>query len=216
MSYLAIETAYDVCGAALVSNGGVEALDEQVSPRRHNEILAPMVQRLLARADCQVTDLDGITLSIGPGSYTGLRVGMSYIKGLAFAHDLPVIPVPTLPALLEGERIEKPDWIATWSHGRNVYTMQTKENGRWSAVQFMGWDEFVRHAAGQTVAGYQLDRFQSHLDISIVEIYPSAAKVGKFALARQLAPAPDLATLVCAYHHEFEARLSCYADSGSK
>ncbi len=216
MSFLAVETAYDVCGVALVSNAGLEALEEQVSPRRHNEILAPMVQRLLAKAGCQISDLDGIALSIGPGSYTGLRVGMSYIKGLAFAHDLPVIPVPTLPALLEGERIEKPDWIATWSHGCNVYTMHVEQNNQRSTVQFMSWDEFVQHAAGQTIAGYQLERFQSHLDISIVEICPSAAKVGKFALARRLAPAPDLANLVCAYHHEFEARLSCYANSGSK
>ena len=216
MSFLAIETAYDVCGVALVNKAGLEALEEQVSPRRHNEILAPMVQRLLTKADCQVSDLDGIALSIGPGSYTGPRVGMSYVKGLAFAHDLPVIPVPTLPTLLEGERIEKPDWIATWSHGRNVYAIQTEEKNRWNAVRFMGWDEFVRHAAGQIVAGYQLDRFQSYPGISIVEICPSAAKVGKFALARRLAPALDLATLVCAYHHEFEARLSCYANSGSK
>jgi len=216
MSLLAIETAHDLCGVALFGNSGLEALDDQVSPRRHNEILALMVQRLLAKADYKVSDLDGIALSIGPGSYTGLRVGMSYIKGLAFAYDLPVIPVPTLPALLEGEQIEQPDWIATWSHGQNVYTMQIGENGHWSAVRYMGWDEFIQHAAGQTVAGYHLDRFQPHLDISVVEICPSAAKVGKFALARRLAPVPDLATLVCAYHHEFEARLSCYVNSGSK
>jgi len=62
MRLLALETAYDVCGAALVSDSGIEDLEEQLAPRRHNEVLAPAVERLLARAGRRFEDLDGIAL----------------------------------------------------------------------------------------------------------------------------------------------------------
>ena len=215
MRLLALETAYDVCGAALVGDAGLEALEEQLAPRRHNEVLAPAVRRLLDGAGRRLADLDGIALSAGPGSYTGLRVGMSYAKGLAFGTGLPVIPVPSLPSLLEGEEIDRPDWVAAWSHGRNVYAVQPEGNEQWGEVFFKGWDDFARDAAGKTVAGYLLQRFQPYPGISIVEICPSAAKVGKFALAKRLRPASDLATLVPVYHHEYQVRLSGYANSGS-
>ncbi|UCH63800.1 MAG: tRNA (adenosine(37)-N6)-threonylcarbamoyltransferase complex dimerization subunit type 1 TsaB [Fidelibacterota bacterium] len=215
MRLLALETAYDVCGAALVSDVGIEALEEQLVPRRHNEVLAPTVKRLLAETACQFNDLDGIALSAGPGSYTGLRVGMSYVKGLAFGTGLPVIPVPTLPSLLEGEEIDNPDWVATWSHGGNVYAVQHKGNTRWDKVRFMGWDKFARLAEGQTVAGYLLDRFQPGQSLTVLETCPSAVKVGKFALVRRLEPTSDLVTLVPDYHHEYQVRLSNYAHSGS-
>ena len=215
MRLLALETAYDVCGAALVSDTGIEALEEQLASRRHNEVLAPAVKRLLAGADRRFEDLDGIALSAGPGSYTGLRVGMSYAKGLAFGTGLPVIPVPTLPCLLEGEEIDTPDWVVTWSHGRNVYAVQPEGNGRWGEVRFLGWDEFTRLAEGQTVAGYLLDRFHPGPSITVLETCPSAVKVGKFALARRLKPASDLAALVPNYHHEYQVRLSNHANPGS-
>lgn len=215
MRLLALETAYDVCGAALVDDTGVEALEEQRAPRRHNEVLAPAVGRLLSGAGRRFDDLDGIALSAGPGSYTGLRVGMSYAKGLAYGTGLPVIPVPSLPSLLEGEEIDSPDWVAAWSHGRNVYAVQPEGNDRWGEVYFMGWDDFARRAAGGTVAGYLLDRFQPGSSISVVETCPSAAKVGKFALARRLPPASDLAALVPDYHHEYQVRLSSHAHSGN-
>ena len=215
MRLLALETAYDVCGAALVSDTGIEALEEQLASRRHNEVLAPAVERLLTGADRRFEDLDCIALSVGPGSYTGLRVGMSYAKGLAFGTGLPVIPVPTLPCLLEGEGIDTPDWVVAWSHGRNVYAVQPGGNGRWSEVRFLGWDEFARLAEGQTVAGYLLDRFHPGPSITVLETCPSAVKVGKFALARRLKPASDLAALVPNYHHEYQVRLSNHANPGS-
>ncbi|UCD39223.1 MAG: tRNA (adenosine(37)-N6)-threonylcarbamoyltransferase complex dimerization subunit type 1 TsaB [Fidelibacterota bacterium] len=213
MKLLAIETAYDVCGVAVVSEAGVVALEEQLAPRSHSEVLAPSVERLLNTADYRFSDLEGIAISVGPGSYTGLRVGMSYAKGVAFGTGLPVIPVPTLPSLLEGEEIEPPDWVAAWSHGRNVYAMQRQEKGGWNEVQFMGWDDFSTQVRGLTVAGYLLDRLQPASDMMIAQTCPSAVKVGKFALRMRLTPAADLAALVPDYHQEYQIRLATHADS---
>ena len=213
MRLLAIETAYDVCGAAIIGDKGPEAIVERLAPRQHNEVLAPAVMRVLERAGRSFSDLDGIALSIGPGAYTGLRVGMSYVKGLAFATGLPVIPVPTLPSLLVGEWVGEIDWVATWSHGDQVYTYPATEPPQPDAVQASTWDKFAQLARGASVAGYLLERFLPAGAIRVVNTPPSAEKVGSFALAQQLEPAADLAALVPDYHHDFEKRLRRHAHS---
>ena len=206
MMLLAVETAYDVCGAALLDGTDVAHIREQHAPRRHNEMLAPQVAELLAEAQVASTELEAIAVSVGPGSFTGLRVGMSYVKGLAFGAELPVIPVPTLPSLVEGEKIQ-PRWIATLSHGDIVFAIASDGNDTWTEVQALSWEQLLQLAAGELVAGYSLERFQPWEGLNIVTTCPSAAKVGKFARRKQLAAA-DLASLVPDYHHEFQPATS--------
>ncbi len=208
---LALETAYDVCGAALVAESGVLALEEQVVPRQHNEHLAPMVQRLMTTRGLNFADLEGIAVSTGPGSYTGLRVGMSYAKGLAYASDRPIIPVPTLPTLLEGEEVVPPLWVAAWSHRDRLFAVQLAGEGNWGAVQALAWKDFRRRASGQTVVGHRLARsWEADIPgtagrkLEVVECCPSAAKVGKFALRLRLAPVTDIANLIPDYYHDFQ------------
>lgn len=204
MTLLAIETAYDVCGVALINDDGIKALEEQVAPRRHNELLAVSTERLLTRCGCRLRDLDAIAVSLGPGSYTGLRIGMSYAKGLAYGAQLPVIPVPTLPSLLVDEDLPEVRWIATWSNGSNVYAAPIDAHGEVGEIQYLEWPDFTAKVKGQALAGYRLERFQPAGAMSYVETCPSAAKVGKFALAQGLEPASDVAVLVPDYHHQFQ------------
>jgi tRNA threonylcarbamoyl adenosine modification protein YeaZ len=213
MRVLALETAFDVCGAAIVTEDVIEAVEDQRVPQRHNQVLAPMVDQMLAEAGYKFSDLDGIAVSAGPGSYTGLRIGMSYAKGLAFGTGLPIIPVPSLPVLLEGERIDAPDWLAVWSHGENVYAVEGSDSEDWGDTQFLRWDEFIEKAAHRTVAGYLLDRFKPGSQITYVETCPSAAKVGKFAVERPHRMVFDVTDLVPSYHEEYQVRLRKHADS---
>jgi tRNA threonylcarbamoyl adenosine modification protein YeaZ len=213
MRVLALETAFDVCGAAIVTEDGVEAVKDQRVPQRHNQVLAPMVDQLLKEAGFAFSDLDALALSAGPGSYTGLRIGMSYAKGLAFGTGLPIIPVPSLPVLLEGEGIDTPDWLAVWSHGENVYAIARNDSGDWGDNQFLSWSEFIEKAANRSVAGYLLDRFKPGSQISYVETCPSAAKVGKFAIKRSHEQVQDVTDLVPSYHEEYQVRLRKHADS---
>jgi tRNA threonylcarbamoyl adenosine modification protein YeaZ len=213
MRVLAIETAFDICGVALVTEEGIESLSDQRVPQKHNQILAPTVERMMTAAGYTFSDLDGIAISAGPGSYTGLRIGMSYAKGLAFGTGLPIIPVPSLPVLLEGEPIETPDWLAVWSHGENVYAVQSSKTEEWGEVLFMSWDQFVEQAAHRSVAGYLLDRFLPGSQITYVETCPSAAKVGKFALERPRWKVFDVTDLVPIYHEEYQVRMQKHADS---
>ncbi|MEE9162530.1 MAG: tRNA (adenosine(37)-N6)-threonylcarbamoyltransferase complex dimerization subunit type 1 TsaB [Candidatus Neomarinimicrobiota bacterium] len=212
MRLLAIETAYDICGAAVMSAEGVEGLEEEPAPRRHNEQLAPAVQRVMQSAGRAYEDLDAIAISVGPGGYTGLRVGMSYVKGLAFGTGLPLIPVPTLPSLLAGETVA-PDWVVTWSHGENVYALRTSGFVPPGEVRFLPWEEFLPLAKNQTIAGYLLERFLPPAGITIIPTVPSAEKVGRYALENRLKPVEEPGTLVPDYHNDFTERLSRHAHS---
>jgi tRNA threonylcarbamoyladenosine biosynthesis protein TsaB len=112
MNVLGIETATSVCGVALVRNGALVAAREEVRKNIHAERLLPLIAAVLDEAGCSPADLTGIAVSIGPGSFTGLRIGLSAAKGLAWAHGLPVVGVPTLHALaLRAVPVVSGGWI---------------------------------------------------------------------------------------------------------
>jgi len=97
--YLGIETSGPATGVALVRAG--EVLHEEVQGARtgHDELLLPLLGQSLAAAGLTITDVAGIGVTIGPGMFTALRVGLSTAKGLALAHGLPVKGINTLWAL---------------------------------------------------------------------------------------------------------------------
>lgn len=97
MNLLAIETATETCSVALTVNDEVIEFYEH-APRQHAELLLPWVRQLLAQAEIGFASLDGIAFSRGPGSFTSLRIGIGVVQGLAWASDLPVIPVSSLAA----------------------------------------------------------------------------------------------------------------------
>lgn len=96
---LNIETSSKICSVALTSDGMVEFNIESDSDMEHAKLLAVYVDRALAHAESREMKLDAVAVSIGPGSYTGLRIGLSLAKGLCFAKDIPLIGVPTLELL---------------------------------------------------------------------------------------------------------------------
>lgn len=98
MRLLAIETATDACSIALMDGDEVVADAALYRPRQHAAHLVPLMASLLERCAWQARDLDVIAVSSGPGSYTGLRIGVSTAKGFAMATSAAVVSVPTLEA----------------------------------------------------------------------------------------------------------------------
>lgn len=99
MRVLAVETSTLAGGAAIVDDArvvGQYLLDVSVT---HSERLLVAIDRLLADAGWEPRDLEGLAVAVGPGSFTGLRVGLSTVKGLALALSLPIAAVPTLDAM---------------------------------------------------------------------------------------------------------------------
>jgi len=99
---LNLETASPVCSVSLSHNGQVTGLRQSAEDKSHATRLSLFIQELLEESGITADDLDGISLSMGPGSYTGLRIGASIAKGLAYASGKPLIGIPTLQALANG------------------------------------------------------------------------------------------------------------------
>ena len=102
MLTLGIETAADVCAVALIDGDDLLVRSSVWVPRSHGRRLAPLVAEALAHAGRVAADLDVVAVSAGPGSYTGLRIGMATAKGLCLATGAALAAVPTLRALAEG------------------------------------------------------------------------------------------------------------------
>lgn len=100
MKLLAIETATEACSAALWLNGEVHERFE-LAPRRHTELILPMVHSLLSEAGLGPADMDAYAFGSGPGSFTGIRIATGVIQGLALAAGRPVISVSTLASLAQ-------------------------------------------------------------------------------------------------------------------
>jgi len=99
MRILALETAAKAVSAAITEDGKVLAAGYQDTGLTHSRTLMPIVECLLKNTDMSVKDLDAVAVSVGPGSFTGVRIGVSAAKGLAFAASIPAAPVSTLAAL---------------------------------------------------------------------------------------------------------------------
>lgn len=126
---LHIETATEICSVALSRGKQLIALKEESKGLSHAEKLIPFIEELVKSNQLQLSDINAVAVSIGPGSYTGLRIGASTAKGLCYALDIPVITISTLKSIAIGAQqdrfdIEKPYLIAPMIDARRmeVYT----------------------------------------------------------------------------------------------
>ena len=132
MNLLAIETASESCSVALQVSGDILQRYRH-APRQHAELLLPWVQQLMAEAGIGYAALDGIAFSRGPGSFTSLRIGIGVVQGLAWASNLPVIPVSSLAATAQaiaGDNV-KAALVALDARMNEVFTgyFETDDNG---------------------------------------------------------------------------------------
>lgn len=105
MKLLAIDTATEACSAALHIEGEI-IQQYRVAPREHSHIILPMIEQLLADAGTSVSGLDALAFGRGPGSFMGVRIAAGVTQGIAFARDLPVVPISTLAAIAQTARTE--------------------------------------------------------------------------------------------------------------
>lgn len=95
-----IETSTALCSAAICEKGGIIAYRESNAPKSHASLTAVFIDEMLKENGLQLAGCDGVCVSMGPGSYTGLRVGVSTAKGLCFGGGLPLLAVGTLDTLV--------------------------------------------------------------------------------------------------------------------
>ncbi len=131
---LAIDTATENCSVALLIGDTLYSRSE-VAPRDHTQKVLPMVDEVLKEADITLQELDALAFGRGPGSFTGVRIGIGIAQGLAFGADLPLIGISTLAAMAQG---------AYRSHGHTQVAAAI--DARMSEVY---WARFARQDDGQ-------------------------------------------------------------------
>ncbi|MEQ1784716.1 MAG: tRNA (adenosine(37)-N6)-threonylcarbamoyltransferase complex dimerization subunit type 1 TsaB, partial [Hyphomonadaceae bacterium] len=99
MLILGINTVADACEAALVRDGGVVAELSEPMNQGHDARLAPVVEMLMNQAGVAFADLDRVAIVVGPGSFTGVRVGVAFARGLSLSLDIPAVGVSSLEAI---------------------------------------------------------------------------------------------------------------------
>jgi tRNA threonylcarbamoyladenosine biosynthesis protein TsaB len=133
MLTLGIETAADVCAVALLDDQTPLVDLAILKPRSHAARLAPLIGEALAHAGAHSRDLDAIAVSAGPGSYTGLRIGLSTAKGLCLASNAALVAVPTLSALADAalESANESDGIVAVARSRRgeIYAAAFEKRG---------------------------------------------------------------------------------------
>lgn len=96
---LNIETSTDICSVAISEDGQCIYKEEDRTGHNHNELLGTFVDNALSFADSHAIPVDAVAVSMGPGSYTGLRIGTSMAKGVCYGFNIPLLSVPTLELL---------------------------------------------------------------------------------------------------------------------
>jgi tRNA threonylcarbamoyladenosine biosynthesis protein TsaB len=99
---ICLETATNICSVALCDSAGVRYLKESSDSKSHSSLLTVFIEEILGEAGIRIRDLEAIAVSRGPGSYTGLRIGVSVAKGIAYALSIPVIAVDTTLSMFWG------------------------------------------------------------------------------------------------------------------
>ncbi len=143
---LHIETATTVCSVALSKDDALQSIHEKNDGYRHAEHLSMFIDQCLKDAGLLVHDLDGLVISLGPGSYTGLRIGVSTVKGMAFGLGIPVIGISTLDAMTYNKaviQLKSEMLLAPMIDARRmeVYTALYKNNQKVNPIQALVFDE---------------------------------------------------------------------------
>ena len=132
---LAIETSGSNCGVGIWATENEPMIIEENGSKIHSEKLPLFVQEVLANSNLSLNDLDAIAVSSGPGSYTGLRIGMSFAKGLAFGGKIQLLPINTIDSIANGLNKKIDFTILVYSHAGFVYDKNYLKSGNGEIIQ---------------------------------------------------------------------------------
>jgi tRNA threonylcarbamoyladenosine biosynthesis protein TsaB len=190
MKIIAIETSTDICSIAYVQNGRCENIIEEKIPRQHAEKLPLFYNELVNQSKLKLSDIDAIAVSIGPGSFTGLRIGLSYAKGLAYSNKKPIVPVPTMQSLLHGSgKTNQNIVVMLLSHGNKYFIQNFEQTRGKKALDKIKVHELDRIAelenmdVDSTIVQYGCNKLfeNSSIENQVIKINPSAKWIGELA-----------------------------------
>ena len=147
---LAIDSATQILSIALHDGQALRAECSLAAGRQHSARLAPMIEQLMRQAQTKTADLRALAVAVGPGSYTGVRIGVALAKGMAAVNDLPLVALTTLEIVLEAHDASRCEWplIATAPAGRSrvIWAKYAPGGDTWilrRPAEISAWDELL-------------------------------------------------------------------------
>jgi tRNA threonylcarbamoyl adenosine modification protein YeaZ len=187
---LAFDTATPAVTVALHDGTGLLAEHTEVDARRHGELLAPGIRAVLAEAGRSRLELTDVAVGVGPGPFTGLRVGLVTARALADALGIAVHGVCTLDILAWAVRHEGPFAVATDARRREVYWARYATPDRRLTEPAVDWPHVVApQTAGLPVAGEGAAKYPDAFPDAIAPLLPSAADLAELTVRRLAAAA---------------------------
>ncbi len=176
---LGVDTSTRSVGIALYDGFQVLCEESWISRRFHTVELAKAVQENLHRAGLSAKDLDVLSVAIGPGSFTGLRIGLALIKGIAYTQKLPVIGIPTLDITARAVPIQEMRLAAVLQAGRSrlAVSWYQAEANRWESIdklENLTLDELIARLDQPTIITGELsqdirERLQDNDQLTLTE-----------------------------------------------
>jgi tRNA threonylcarbamoyladenosine biosynthesis protein TsaB len=194
MIVLAFDTALESCSAAVLDGERVLAARSEPMARGHQERLAPLVSELMAEAGLTFSALDRIGVTVGPGSFTGLRVGLSFAKGLGLALNKPVVGIGTLEAMAASAPVQGVSAAAIDARREQVYVQGFRDGADATRPEALTVEDAAALLAGLSpegpvrLIGSGAALLSSRFPSAEVDLRTGADPV---ALARLVAAAPE-------------------------
>jgi len=147
---LAIDTATRLLSLALHDGDRLVAECAFAADKKHSALLAPLIKQILTQTETATSDITSLAVSVGPGSYTGLRIGVALAKGMAAPRDLPLVPVTTLDTIAAASRAANRSLplIVTVPAGRSrvIWAVYHCQGDAWriaSEMKLGSWEELL-------------------------------------------------------------------------
>ncbi|NQT32178.1 MAG: tRNA (adenosine(37)-N6)-threonylcarbamoyltransferase complex dimerization subunit type 1 TsaB [Candidatus Omnitrophica bacterium] len=217
MKTLAFDTSTKFLTVALFDSCAMKASFHKDAGIRHSEILVPTIKDLLEGVKWNVSDIDLIAVGLGPGSFTGLRIGIATVKGLAASLGCKVVGVPTMDAIIQNVPLEKKR-IAPLIDARKekVYTCIYERGNRITDYLLVECDEFLDQLTeevlffGDGVIKYKekLDAHSLAMYDESIDWYPRATNIGLIGIEKSLSGVDSPETIDPLYLHEKECNIT--------
>lgn len=202
MRLLAIDTANATCSAALYADGALLCEKIDMTPSKQAERLFPLINNVFEETGYSYASLTVLAVTVGPGSFTGIRIGMAAARGIALAAKLPIIGVTSLEAAAwPASQGNKPVLVVLDARRGQVYTQYFSIKAKSEAalieyaemMQYLPPSPFILAGSGANLVLPLLQQHQADFTISEVANAPTAANVAQVAALKY--PGLDLPTL---------------------
>jgi tRNA threonylcarbamoyladenosine biosynthesis protein TsaB len=179
---LCIETSSTICSVSIVDQHRVLACEETSIAKNHSSVLVPLIDQIIKKVNINYDQLRAVAVSSGPGSYTGLRIGVSTAKGIAFAHDLPLMAIPTLDLLYANFILQHPNAkglvlpmidarrMEVYMYARSI-GQQTTLNAEAKVLDESSMDEFVKQGETLHIVGDAATKVQALIQHAQIHYY---------------------------------------------